>query len=130
MELNNDRINYSNILEFTNINNLTLGDLKVFYKESCDANDSEYASKYCRAIRDKLLEETDKELLIDRIGLQVPSTDEFNDWLVFLKQLSEFVSNDVTEYRQELRDIPEKEGFPFNIEFPEKPLSPSSKETE
>ncbi len=59
-----------------------------------------------RAKRDALLAETDKEFVLDRINL--------ND-------LSGLSNNPMARYRQALRDIPEQEGFPYNVRFPNKP---------
>ena len=59
-----------------------------------------------RAKRDALLIETDKEFVLDRINL--------ND-------LSGLSDNPMARYRQALRDIPEQEGFPYNVRFPNKP---------
>lgn len=52
--------------------------------------------------RDKLLNATDKFTIIDY-------------------PISENDKQKVLEYRQKLRDLPEQEGFPYNIEWPEKP---------
>ena len=59
--------------------------------------------KKVRAKRDRLLEESDKEVLPDRL---TKSSAQFKSW---------------SEYRQALRDIPQQTGFPFVVVYPEKP---------
>lgn len=61
-------------------------------------------SKAVREKRDALLESSDKLMLIDRIE------QEDADYVAACKA-----------YRQALRDIPEQEGFPWNIVWPELP---------
>lgn len=61
------------------------------------------AEKAVRAKRDRLLAESDKEILPDRL---TKASTEFKNW---------------SEYRQALRDIPQQDGFPFNVVYPEKP---------
>lgn len=74
-----------------------------------------------RAKRDELLKESDERMSLDRIGLQVPSTPDFTDWLHFLRAIGDAISGEWARYRQALRDIPQQTGFPFNVRFPEKP---------
>lgn len=61
-------------------------------------------AKAVRAKRNLLLEESDKEMLIDRIERE-----------------DEQYVNAVKAYRQALRDIPEQEGFPYDVVYPTKP---------
>ncbi len=61
------------------------------------------AAKEIRAMRDALLAESDKEVLPDRLN---KNSNLFKAW---------------SEYREALRDIPEQEGFPYDVEFPKKP---------
>lgn len=63
------------------------------------AHETELAAKAVRAKRDALLDASDKEVLPDR------DTDKAA-W---------------GEYRQALRELPEQEGFPFDVEWPVKP---------
>lgn len=89
-----------------------------------------------RAIRDKLLEESDKDMAFDRLGIDFPDFEipslSLTNIVKFVKTLAEAVKalrdvfknisdSDMAKYRQELRDITEQEGFPFNVVFPEKP---------
>lgn len=74
-----------------------------------------------RAARDKLLQESDKEMVLDRMKLEVPTGSTFSAWLHFLISLGNVISGTWARYRQALRDIPEQPGFPYEIEWPEKP---------
>ena len=65
--------------------------------------ETDKAAAGIRETRDKLLAESDKEVLPDRTTKTSP---EFKAW---------------AEYRQQLRDISEQKGFPFDVEWPEKP---------
>lgn len=70
-------------------------------------------SKEIRDKRDKLLAETDKEFIIDRLSIN--QSDDL------LTELSAMITGDMATYRQALRDIPEQTNFPYMIEFPVKP---------
>lgn len=78
-----------------------------------------------RAKRDALLAETDKEFALDRINLNIPEKVTASTMLNAVKDifavLGSVCSGDMAKYRQTLRDIPEQEGFPFNVSFPKKP---------
>ncbi len=78
-------------------------------------------AKEVRKKRNKLLEETDKEMCLDRIGLEIPEGTTFSSWLSFLKSLGNAITGNIAKYRQELRDITKQEGFPYDVKFPEKP---------
>ena len=67
------------------------------------AQDYAETAKEIRAKRDALLAESDKEVLPDRLN---KNSNLFKAW---------------SEYREALRDIPEQEGFPYEVEFPNKP---------
>lgn len=95
--------------------------LRLAYENACEIEDAESAAAFARKIRNKLLEESDKEMSLDRLGLTVPSGSTFTVWLSFLRNLGNALSNSWAVYRQALRDLPEQEGFPFNVTFPEKP---------
>ena len=82
---------------------------------------TELASIAARAMRDELLKDSDALMALDRLGLSVPSGTTFTSWLSFLRGIGEALSGAVKNYRQALRDIPEQEGFPFDIVWPEKP---------
>lgn len=78
-----------------------------------------------RAERDKLLSESDKDMLIDRLGLNIPDSINATNMLSAIKDFFDsFISittGDIARYRQELRDITKQDGFPFNVKFPDKP---------
>ena len=78
-----------------------------------------------RAKRDTLLAETDKEFALDRINLNIPEKVTASIMLNAIKDiftvLRSVCSGEMAKYRQALRDIPEQEGFPYNVKFPVKP---------
>ena len=90
------------------------------WRERAMREDYDRVAAEVRAIRDKLLAESDKEMMIDRMGLEVPTGVSFSAWIEFLKKLGSAVSGDLAKYRQELRDIPQQEGFPYCVVFPTK----------
>lgn len=99
----------------------TMEFLQEKYQIACDEQNEEDAAMFARKIRNKLLEESDNELTLDRIGLTVPSGTTFTAWLTFLKKLGDALTGSWAVYRKQLRDLPEQSGFPFNIDFPVKP---------
>lgn len=74
-----------------------------------------------RGKRDKLLAETDARMCFDRMGLDMPSGSTFSAWVDFLKGIASALSGEWAVYRQALRDLPQQEGFPFDVEWPKKP---------
>ena len=94
--------------------------LKRAYKNACDNANEEDAAFYARKIRNKLLDETDKEMSLDRHGLDTSSA------VRFIASLKTIFDGEWATYRQELRDISKQDGFPFNIIFP---VSPDNEET-
>ena len=72
--------------------------LRSVYDKAVTDNDESAAASACRKIRNHLLEETDKYMLADR-----PYSE---DWAT---------------YREALRELPEQEGFPFDVTFPQLP---------
>ena len=85
------------------------------------SEDYDRAAADVREVRNKLLAESDKEMVLDRLGLEAPHGDTFSEYLSFLRTISEMVSGGMAKYRQELRDITKQDGFPYNVAFPEKP---------
>ncbi len=81
---------------------------KHFDKLLSQAKGEDKASEV-RAMRDELLSQTDKYMMIDRYDS--------------LEDLQRVISGDIAKYRQALRDITKQEGFPYNVKFPEKPDS-------
>lgn len=89
--------------------------LQAAYKRACEDNDEEAAAELARKIRDKLLDNSDKEMSLDRLGLDTSSATRF------IASLATIFSGKWAKYRQLLRDLPEQAGFPFNIDFPTPP---------
>lgn len=85
------------------------------------SEDYDRAAAGVREVRNKLLAESDKEMVLDRLGLEAPHGDTFSEYLSFLRTIAEMVSGGMAKYRQELRDITKQSGFPYNVAFPEKP---------
>ena len=86
--------------------------------EKAMKEDYEREAAKVRAQRDRLLAETDREMCLDRLGLEVPEGISFSEWLSFFRKLGAAVSGEMARYRQELRDIPKQEGFPYSVVFP------------
>lgn len=78
-----------------------------------------------RKIRDELLKESDKEMTIDRLGLNLSSDITASNLLSatkdFFTSLISIINGEMAKYRQALRDLPEQDGFPYDVTFPEKP---------
>ena len=91
------------------------------WREKAMKEDYDRAAAEVRAIRDKMLADSDKEMVLDRMGLEVPTGVSFTAWIDFLKKLGAAVSGEMARYRQELRDIPKQEGFPYSVVWPKKP---------
>lgn len=91
------------------------------YEKAVVENDADRAAEILRAIRNKLLAESDREMAIDRLGLDRPDGTTFISWLGFLRGLRDALTGKNAAYRQALRDLPLQAGFPFNVTFPEKP---------
>ena len=91
------------------------------WREKAMKEDYDRAAAKVRAIRDKMLADSDKEMVLDRIGLEVPTGVSFTAWLDFLKKLGQAAGGEMAKYRQELRDITTQDGFPYDVNFPKKP---------
>lgn len=85
------------------------------------SGDAETAAEIARAIRNRLLKDSDAEVALDRLGLQAPSDATFSSWLAFLRTLGNALAGGWAQYRQALRDLPEQGGWPLNIEWPVAP---------
>ena len=94
---------------------------RTAYETAVADGNEEAAAEAARKIRDKLLDESDKEVVLDRLGLRVPTGKTFTVWLDFLTTLGQALNGEWTRYREALRDLPEQEGFPFEITWPTKP---------
>lgn len=89
--------------------------LQHTYNVACAEQDEESAAEIARKIRNKLLEQSDNEMSIDRLGLDTSSVTKFIASIISVFKGSWAV------YRQQLRDLPEQDGWPFNVTFPEPP---------
>lgn len=87
------------------------------YNGACASGDENEAAELARKIRNRLLDNSDKQMSLDRLGLDTSSATKF------ISSLTHIFSGEWAKYRQALRDIPEQKGFPFNIEFPKPPNS-------
>lgn len=92
--------------------------MRKAYESAVADGDEERAAEMARKIRNRLLDSSDAEMSLDRIGLDTSST------TAFLTSLSKIFKNSWSIYRQHLRDIPTQEGFPFNIDWG---ISPNDK---
>lgn len=88
-------------------------------------NDYEIESTKIREKRNELLADSDKFLLLDRLGITLPGEITATTLLTsvkdFFDNLSEVLNGEWAKYRQELRDLTKQEGFPYDVEFPKKP---------
>ena len=89
--------------------------------EKAKQEDKKNLEKKIREKRNQLLAESDCEMVLDRMNLVVPDGTTFAAWKPFLKSLGDRLNGDWAKYRQALRDLPSQEGFPYNVQFPEKP---------
>lgn len=81
------------------------------YEQAVANNDTDGAAEMARKIRNRLLDKSDAQMSLDRIGLNTSST------TAFLTSLKNIFDNDWAVYRQHLRDVTAQEGFPFNIDW-------------
>ncbi len=95
--------------------------LQRAYENACQEQNEEEAAAVARKIRNKLLELSDKEMSLDRLGLDTTTATKF------IASLAKIFSGEWAIYRQALRDLTEQAGFPFNITFP---TAPDAEETE
>ena len=89
--------------------------LKNAYQAACQSGDEQAAADAARALRNKLLELTDKEMSLDRLGLDIRNT------ITLLATLGTIFAGEWAVYRQALRDIPQQDGFPFDVVWPDLP---------
>lgn len=81
------------------------------YNQAVANNDEIMAAEMARKIRNRMLDNSDAQMSLDRIGLDTSSATSF------LSSLKNIFNNDWAVYRQHLRDISNQEGFPFNIDW-------------
>ena len=93
------------------------------YNTAVETGDTDTAAEMARKIRNHLLDKSDAQMSLDRIGLDTSST------TAFLSSLKNIFKNDWATYRQHLRDIPSQEGFPFNIDWGTNPNAKNEEDT-
>lgn len=88
--------------------------------------EKEKLSASVRQKRDALLAETDKEMAFDRLNITIPDKINTSSLLTSVKSVFEALStvfnSEMAKYRQALRDVPQQDGFPYDVKFPEKPI--------
>lgn len=85
------------------------------YETACREQDAQQAAALVRKIRNRLLDNTDKEMSLDRLGLDTSSA------TTFIASLIRIFNGGWAQYRQALRDITKQAGFPFAVTFPTPP---------
>ena len=98
--------------------------LKAAYAAACEEQNEEEAAALVRKIRNKLLDNSDAQMSLDRLGLDLSSATKF------ITSLSKIFKGAWAEYRQALRDLPTQAGFPFDVKFPTPPDSEEGSENE
>ena len=98
--------------------------LKAAYARACEEQNEEEAAALARKIRNKLPDNTDSQMTLDRLGLDTSTATKF------IHSLTNIFTGAWATYRQALRDLPEQGGFPFNIEFPTPPDAEEGSENE
>lgn len=105
------------------------------YKEWLQlAKDTEFneLATIIREKRNKLLQESDKYMCLDRLGIEIPENITTGTIISVVKKffegLGESINGNYAKYRQALRDITKQEGFPYNVEFPIEPNTNDERE--
>lgn len=93
--------------------------------ESLKTQERDTLAAEIREKRNKLLEESDKYMILDRLNMDFPKEISLTNIVSvlkdFFKTLSNIKNGSWAKYRQELRDLPNQSGFPYDVKFPEKP---------
>ena len=93
--------------------------------ESLKEQEKNSLASEMREKRNKLLEESDKYMILDRLTMNFPQeislTNVVSVLKDFFKTLSNIKNGSWAKYRQELRDLPNQKGFPYDVKFPDKP---------
>ncbi len=105
------------------------------YKEWLQlAKDTEFneLATIIREKRNKLLQESDKYMCLDRLGIEIPENITTGTIISVVKKffegLGESINGNYAKYRQALRDITKQDGFPYNVEFPIEPNTNDERE--
>lgn len=95
--------------------------VQAAYNQAVEDHDEARAAEMARMIRNRMLEQSDKEMSFDRLLPDPPSGASFTAWLSWLRDLAGVVNTNWAVYRKALRDLTSQEGFPFNIVWPVPP---------
>ena len=99
----------------------TMEVLQAAYKRACEELNEEDAAAFARKIRDKLLNETDSRVALDRFNISVPSGTSFTAWLSFLNR-SEKLLRELGQYIARLSATsPNKRAFRLMLLSPPLP---------
>ena len=98
--------------------------LKAAYATACEEQNEEEAAALVRKIRNKLLDNSDAQMSLDRLGLDTSTATKF------IASLSKIFTGAWAKYRQALRDLPAQAGFPFDVTFPTPPDSEEGSDNE
>lgn len=99
----NEKTGYQAYEYTTRVNSLNFQVTDEFI-ENVISKETEDMARQIREKRDALLAASDNEMLIDRLEHDAP------DYIDAIKT-----------YRQNLRDLPDQKGFPWDVVFPDKP---------
>ena len=91
------------------------------YLSAAKQEDAARVAQQVREKRNALLTASDAMVALDRLGLEAPSGSTFTAWLAFFKKLGDALVGTWATYRQALRDLPQQEGFPYDVQWPVKP---------
>jgi hypothetical protein len=104
------------------------------YQTAVNDQDENRAADLARQIRNRMLVNSDSEFAFDRFGLYIPENITATNMLTVLKGVfttfRNMVCGDWANYRSALRNIPEQQGFPFDIQWPVAPSGTDNGETE
>lgn len=105
--------------------------LRDAYNRACADQNAEEAAHFARAIRNKILDGTDKYDTVDRVfNFNLPDNITATTMLTAVKQLIQGIkgigTNPWSVYRQHLRDITTQAGFPFDIDWGQEPENTES----
>lgn len=109
---NNDQIRLARMEAICNQIRSEMDDvMRAAYEKAVEEKNEERAAELARKIRNRMLDQSDAQMSLDRIGLDTSSASSF------LASLGKIYKNSWSVYRQHLRDITVQEGFPFNIDW-------------
>ena len=119
---NNDQVRLARMEAICNQIRSEMDDvMQRAYEKAVEEKDEERAAEMARKIRNRMLDMSDAQMSLDRIGIDTSST------TAFITSLGKIFKNSWAVYRQHLRDITKQEGFPFDIDWG---TSPNAKDEE